>query len=80
VLSTLAWPGACSAKPVRLTDSQLVRVPAGLTREQRKRFLQEDLNRALEYEPSAEEIANLPPVVIDLTTPPIAPQPAIRKK
>ena len=35
---------------------QRVRVPHGLTKEERQSFLQKDLDDAIGYEPSAEEI------------------------
>ena len=51
------------------TAMQRVRVPSGLSLEERQSFLQKDLGDAIAYEPSAEEIAKLPQVTIDLTAP-----------
>ena len=47
------------------TAMQLVRVPRGLTREERQRSLQKDLDDAIAY----EDIAALPPFVMDLSAP-----------
>ena len=44
------------AGPYVPTAMQRVRVPHGLTREERQSFLQKDLDDAIGYEPSAEEI------------------------
>jgi hypothetical protein len=57
-------------KPYAPTAAQRVQVPRGLTREQERRFLQRDLEAALAYEPTPEEMGEF---VIDLTKPPVTP-------
>ena len=62
-------PPVDSAASARLSAKQRVRVPHGLTMVERQRFLQKDLDEAIGYEPSEEEIAVLPPFVMDLSAP-----------
>jgi hypothetical protein len=55
-----------AGRPYVPTEAQLVRVPPGLTRAERIVFLQRDLEEALAYEPTPEELGES---VIDLTKP-----------
>ena len=57
-------PNPEPGKPYRLTAAQRVKIPKGLSRKQEAEFLLRDLEEALAYEPTAEELGES---VIDLT-------------